>query len=98
MTTTNRRRASDRKRQLSSGRPPASARIRPIVIYPFVQPLKLEGMEQLFGIFKNWSSEPEFCRPLVVVNNQTRYRSTKPTVEDPRVDSAYQRAVDKIIR
>jgi hypothetical protein len=68
------------------------------VIYPFVQPLKLESLELLFGTLKTWSSASEFRKPLVVINNQTRYRSTTmPIVEDPRVEAAYKRAVSKVI-
>ena len=76
---------------------PGHARIRPIIIYPFVQPFKLDGLARLFETLKTWNSEPEFCKPLVIINNQTRYRSTKPAVEDPRVEAAYKKALKDVI-
>lgn len=75
----------------------AHSRIRPIVMYPFVQPVKLESLQCLFERLATWNKESIFCKPLVVINNQTRFRSNKPAVEDPRIEAAYQRAVTKII-
>src|SRR5258708_5120299 len=102
MRTGHPRDRSNRKRQPSTqqvGLPSAQARIRPIVMYPFVQPLKLESLELLFRTLDTWSSDPEFHKPVVVINNQTRYRSTTmPIVEDPRVDPAYKQTISKIIR
>ena len=72
------------------------SRIRPIVMYPFVQPLKLDSLQRLFETLATWSKESIFCKPVVVINNQTKYRSTKPIVEDIRISNAYTRAL-KII-
>jgi len=73
-------------------------RVRPIVMYPFVQPQKLDSLELLFATLKTWSDDPEFREPVVVVNNQTKYRSTIPTTDDRGTDSAYKRAVEEIIQ
>ena len=59
--------------------------------------MRLDSLQRLFHTLEKWSHEPSFCRPAVVVNNQTRFRNTKPAVEDLRMEAAYRRAVHEII-
>ena len=57
----------------------SEARIRPIVIYPFVQPKDLSESGILFEKLKDLMDQGHSQRPVTVINNQTKYRSLADT-------------------
>jgi hypothetical protein len=75
-----------------------SPRIRPIVIYPFAQPRNLIGLQLLYGKLAELSEDELFHRPVTVLNNQTKYRSSDPASKDPQLKQAYTEALRDIVR
>jgi hypothetical protein len=72
-------------------------KIRPIVIYPFVQPRNVGSLQLLFESLAGLSGDERFEKPVTIVNNQTRYRSTKPWVDSDALDSAFRRATTEVV-
>jgi hypothetical protein len=71
--------------------------IRPVVIYPFVQPKNIESLRLLFEELARLGNDSLFHKPTTVVNNQTKYRSTRPWVESTALDDAYHKAINEIV-
>ena len=67
-------------------------KIRPVVIYPFLQPREIESLEVLFDMLSRLQSDDRFSVPITIVNNQTFYRSSSPRSRDQRVTEAYEAA------
>lgn len=67
-------------------------KIRPVVIYPFLQPKELESLRVLFDMLSGLQSDNKFSAPITIVNNQTFYRSSSSRAKDGRVTEAYNEA------
>lgn len=51
--------------------------IRPIVIYPFIQPKNIASLKLLFQQLSKLSEQKEFDKPVTIINNQTKFRCTE---------------------
>jgi hypothetical protein len=74
-------------------------KIRPIVIYPFIQPINLRSLKALYSwLEKKLEPEKDFHKPVTFVNNQTKYRSKTniKTLDDEEKRDAYDRAINII--
>jgi hypothetical protein len=67
-------------------------RVRPIVIYPFVQPTELTSLRLLYDKLRELTKDDRFAKPVTIVNSQTMYRSTDPSARDKRVAKAFREA------
>jgi hypothetical protein len=74
------------------------SKIRPVVIYPFVQPKNLGGLEHLFGYLKTLLDDKHFTKPTTIINYQTMYRSHTPHAVDNRISETYERTIAEIVR
>jgi len=72
-------------------------KIRPIVIYPFVQPRNIASLELLYSSLAKLAGDDRFQKPVTVINNQTRFRSIKPWVDNDLLDIAFKRATTDVI-
>jgi hypothetical protein len=73
------------------------AEIRPIVIYPFAQPRNLSGLNLLYEKLADLTKDELFHRPVTVLNNQTKYRSSDPAGKDPQLQQAYAETIRDIV-
>lgn len=77
---------------------PPSA-IRPVVIYPFVQPKNIDSLKLLYAELTRLTTDTEshFSKPMTVINNQTKYRSTTPWADNTALDDAYNTAMKDVV-
>jgi len=71
-------------------------RIRPVVIYPFIQPRNIESLRILYSELEKLSANPRYLKPTTVVNNQTRIRSTREDA-NPELKDAFSTAMKEIV-
>lgn len=74
------------------------AKIRPVVIYPFVQPRNLHGLVHIYDCLKKLHEDKRFAKPITVVNYQTVYRSSSPHASDHQLMDAHRKAIDEIVK
>ena len=73
-------------------------KVRPIVIYPFVQPKSLDSLVALYeSLRKLRETDSRFLKPHTVVNLQTEHRTTGTRTKNPALRSSYESALRKIV-
>ena len=70
--------------------------IRPVVIYPFVQPKDLSGLRALYAHLQTLKSDKRFKKPITIVNNQTKFRNSKGQA-GAELASAFDNAISKVV-
>ena len=73
------------------------SKIWPIVVYPFAQPRNLSSLGLLYAKLADLNKEDLFHKPVTVLNNQTKYRSSDPASKDPQLKGAYTEAMKDIV-
>ena len=71
-------------------------RIRPVIIYPFVQPRDLEGLRVLYSELEKLKGDPRYLKPITIINNQTRIRCTREDA-NPELRNAFATTMDEIV-